>query len=58
MTLDPARFIKMTLPIKAIKNNLKRKADFNKTCEVILCNAIYSNLWVLNLELYIKNCYS
>ena len=54
MTLDPARFIKTTFPIKAIKNNLKRKADFNKIFEVILCSALYSNLWVLKLELYKK----
>ena len=30
---------------KAIKNIPKRKADFNKICKVIFCNARNSNLW-------------
>ena len=37
--------IKCLHPIKAIENNPKSKGDFGKICKVILCNALYSNLW-------------
>ena len=41
----PLDLLKHPCVFKAIKNIPKRKADFDKICKVIFCNALNSNLW-------------